>query len=184
MTTLTLPEFKEPALLSYESESGICKTTGDSPFLVFTADESFWEKLRSAATGVRKLVRRRNTSDSRRAFRLSKPDAVLLDLDIPAPSVWDAADSLLRDASSPPILLLTSRSGQIDFKTAIEAGSLIDKRTDPAELLALIEAAQDLPERACRERNAMQQLVIRWLKPFVSSAPQTPSLNRFWGINE
>ena len=144
MTTLTLPEFKEPSLLSCESEPEIFKPSEDSPFLVFTADESFWEKLRSVATEGRKLVRRRNTSDSRRALRLFKPDAVLLDLDIPAHSVWDTADSLLQDASSPPVLLLTSRSGQMDFRTAIEAGSLIDKRIDPAELLALIEAARDL----------------------------------------
>ena len=184
MTTLTLPEFKERALLSWESDSEICKPSGNSPFLVLTADESFWGKLRSLATGTRKLVRRRSPGDSRRALRLFKPDAVLLDLDIPAPSVWDTADSLLLDAGSPPVLLLTSRSGQIDFKTAIEAGSLIDKRTDPAELLTLIEAARDLSDRACRERNAMQQLVIRWLKPFISPAPQTPSHNRFWGIND
>jgi len=92
MTTLSLPKVKEPALFSCESEPEICKPSGNSPFLVFTADASFWEKLRSAATGTRRLVRRRNTSDTRHALRLFKPEAVLLDLDIPTPSVWDAAD--------------------------------------------------------------------------------------------
>ena len=185
MTTLTLRQFKERAPLSCESESEICNRAQEYPLLVFTADERFWQRLRRTANAAAgKLVRRRNANDSLRALRLFKPGAVLLDLDIPASSVWDTADALLQDPNAPPLLLLTSRTDQVDFRTAIEAGSLVDKRADPAEVLAQAESAREASDANFRERTAMQQLVIRWLKPFVWSAPGTASLYRFWGINE
>ena len=110
-----------------------------------------------------------------------KPGAVLLDLD--PPSAWETAESLLQDIQTPPLLLLTSRSDQIDFIAAIEAGSLIDKRAEPGRVLELAELAVDQSERTRRERSAMQQLVIRWLKPCAWSSHGVP-LRRFWGINE
>jgi len=108
---------------------------------------------------------------------------VLLDLDSPAQAAWDAADSLLQDANSPPLLLLTSRSDQVDFKTAIQAGSLIDKRECPAKLLEIASLTLESPEPDHRQRNAMQKVVIRWLRPCNWSAQVIP-LRRFWGINE
>jgi DNA-binding response OmpR family regulator len=150
--------------------------------LVFTADEPFWQKLvRAASAAAHKLVRKRSTGDSKRAVNELNPGAVLLDLD--PPSAWDTADSLLQDGNAPPLLLLTSRRGQIDFKSAIEAGSLIDKNSDPDRVLALAEEALQPPGQIIRERSAMQRLVIRWLKPCRWWAPGA-SRNRFWGIKD
>jgi len=111
------------------------------------------------------------------------PAAVLLDLDLPADSAWETADSLLHDEHCPLLLLLTSRSGQPDFKTAIEAGFLIDKRMDAVTLLRQVNVRLDSSASSHRDQNAMQRIAIRWLKPFRGSAQEIP-LRRFWGINE
>jgi CheY-like chemotaxis protein len=108
---------------------------------------------------------------------------VLLDLDLPSAAAWDAADSLLQDDTSPPLLLLTSRNDQADFQTAIQAGSLIDKSERPARLLELADVTLESAASVQREQSAMQRLVIRWLKPCNWSAQVIP-LRRFWGINE
>jgi hypothetical protein len=103
--------------------------------------------------------------------------AVLFDLD--HPSAWAAVDSLLQDRNAPPLLLATSRGGQVDFKTAIEAGVLIDKRADPDIVLALVDSAHE----DHHDRSAMQRLLVRWLKPYTAPV-HGPALRRYWGINE
>src|ERR1043165_3591822 len=152
--------------------------------LLLSDDETFWRNLLSAASEAgRELVRKRAAADLSRTLQLLKPGVVLLDLDSPAQAAWDAADFLLQDANSPPLLLLTSRSGQIDFRTAIQAGSLVDKCESPAKLLEIASLALESPEATHRERNAMQQVVVRWLKPCSWSAQGLP-LRGFWGITE
>ena len=185
MSTLTIPRPPSPVpvpppdkLESYQPPPR------RSPLVIFTDDQPFWQKLLTAASEVaRRLIRKRATEDTRRTLRRLKPAAVLLDLDFPGNAAWDTADLLLQDVTSPPLLLLTSRTEQTDFKTAIQAGSLIDKGEDPAKVLQLVELTEN-SGAIHRERNAMQQLVIRWLKPCVSSSPQVTPMRRFWGINE
>ena len=46
-----------------------------------------------------------------------------------------------------------------DFKTAIQAGSLIDKSGCPARLLKLAEVILESPDSVHREQSAMQRLV-------------------------
>jgi AmiR/NasT family two-component response regulator len=184
MTTLTFPPvFQKPVLLPLHSGS-LPPTARPPSVLVFTADEPFWEKLLHAANEAgRKLIRKNAIADTPRTLRLLKPAAVLVDLDMPSAAAWDEADSLLQKESSPPVLLLTSRSDQDNFDTAIQAGSLIDKCQDPARLLQLVELALDPFRSDQRERSAMQRLVIRWLKP-CNWLPKVIPLRRFWGINE
>jgi len=181
LTTLTPPALKKTPLTPF-SPGVECSKPPKPPLLVFTADEDFWGAL--VAAGARtphKLVRSLDTNDTSHSLRFFKPGAVLLDLD--PPSGWDAADSLLRDSSGLAVLLLTSRGNQNDFKTAIEAGALIDKRAEPARVLALAEVALEATTTAREEQNAAQQLVVRWLKPCAWTTPVVP-LRRFWGINE
>jgi CheY-like chemotaxis protein len=147
-------------------------------------DEKLWQGLLAAASdGEQELVRDHAADGASRALRLVKPAIVLLDLDLSSTAPWDAADLLLQDTASPPLLLLTSRSDQSDFKSAIEAGSLMDKSECPARLLQLADLALQSPFSARRERSRMQRRIIRWLKPYNWSAQAGP-LHRFWGINE
>jgi len=185
MKTLTLPRPAGAArLLFCDAFAASPSAAEQKRLLLFSDDELFSQDLLTAASAVgRKLTRNCAAADVLRTLRLLKPAAVLLDLDSPAEAAWNVADSLLQDANSPPLLLVTSRTDHVDFKTAVQAGSLIDKRERPARLLELANAALESSASERRERNAMQRLVIRWLKP-CNWSPQVIPLRRFWGINE
>jgi DNA-binding response OmpR family regulator len=154
------------------------------PLLLLSDDEEFSQAIvRAARQTGRTFLRRHAVADGLRSLRLLKPAAVLFDLDSPAASPWDTADSLLRDENCPLLLLLTSRREQLDFETAIQAGSLIDKGTDAGSLLQLVDLKLESPASVHRQQNAMQRMLIRWLKPCRLLGESIP-LHRFWGINE
>jgi CheY-like chemotaxis protein len=112
-----------------------------------------------------------------------RPAIVLLDLDLPRQAGWEAADALLQEQSCPPMLLLTARSEQFDARTAFRAGSLVNKTYGPSHLLELVEETLAMPKATQAECNAIQRVLIRWLKPCGWPVPVTPAY-RFWGINE
>ena len=152
--------------------------------LLISDDASLGEKLRcvAARTG-RAVVRVDEVTDALRKVRAGQPAAVLLDLDLPSQAAWEAADCLLQEASCPPLILLTARSDQFDLSTAIRAGSLVDKAAGPGRLLEAVDRTLAGPCSAQAERNAIQRVMIRWLKPCGWSVPVEPA-HRFWGINE
>jgi DNA-binding response OmpR family regulator len=112
-------------------------------------------------------------------LRIVNPEAVLLDLDLHEEMAWVTADALLQVGNCPPLILLTSQGKQSDFHSAIQAGCLIEKTIEPMRLLAVVEQKLASTKADRREQNAIQRLVIRWLKPVPIGR-----LNRFWGINE
>lgn len=154
------------------------------PLLLLSDDEMLWLKLLRAGSPVgRRVVRGRLAADGPQALRFVKPAAVLLDLELPELRAWQAADSLLEHENCPPLILLTARGKQSDFDTAVQAGCLIDKGADPGRMLELVELRLAKPKTSGHELNAMQRIVIRWLKPCGWPILVAP-LNRFWGINE
>jgi len=185
MTTLILPPAPSPALLPLHHDQAVARAARPQQrcLLVLSDDEEFWQGLLTAGSnGGQKLLREHATAGTP-GILLVNPAVVLLDLDLPSAAAWDAADSLVQDSTSPPLLLLTSRNDQPDFQTAIQAGSLIDKSERPARLLELADVTLESATTVQREQSAMQRLVIRWLKPCNRSAQVIP-LRRFWGINE
>jgi DNA-binding response OmpR family regulator len=158
--------------------------SGQRRLLVLSDDEKFWQSLLTAATLIgRKLVRERAMIGPPDLVRLGKPAVVVVDLDLPSAAGWNAADSLLREANCPPVLLVISRGDQVDISTAVQAGSLIDKSEHPTRLLELADTLLGSSEPAHRHRNAIQQIVIRWLKP-CNWSPEVIPLRRSLGINE
>ncbi len=129
------------------------------------------------------LVQVDGVTDALRKMRAGQSAAVLLDLDLPSRAAWEAADSLLQEPNCPPLILLTARSDQFDMSTAIRAGTLVDKTTDPSRVLEAVGQTLAGPSSAQVERNAIQRVMIRWLRPSSWSVPVTPA-HRFWGINE
>ena len=81
------------------------------------------------------------------------------------------------------MILLTGRRDQFDMSTAIRAGTLIDKRADCERLMEAVEQAVALPESNRVERNAIQRIMIQWLRPCAWSVPVVPA-GRVWGLNE
>jgi CheY-like chemotaxis protein len=122
-------------------------------------------------------------ADALWSMRAGQPVVVLLDLDLPSQAAWEAADCLLQEESCPPLILLTARSDQFDMGTAIRAGSLVDKATAPSRLLEAVDRTLAEPCSAQAERNAIQRVMIRWLRPSSWSVPVTAA-HRLWRINE
>jgi CheY-like chemotaxis protein len=159
------------------------QTTGPAILLV-SDDTALGENLRRAAAQVRRsVVQADGLGEALRAVRSAHLAAVLLDLDLPSQGAWEIADGLLQEASCPPLILVTGRRDQFDVSTAIRAGSLVDKSASLARLLEVVEQAVALPGSNLAERNAIQRVVIRWLRPCAWSVPVTPAQS-FWGINE
>jgi FixJ family two-component response regulator len=152
--------------------------------LLISEDTRLYENLRRLAKLVGKIVVRVGKLSGVGLFlQLLKPKAVLLDLDLPDHAAWKMADALLKEQSCPPMVLLTSRRPQFDTETANCTGSLVDKSDDSSHLLEVVEKASSMSESGQNERNAIQRVLIQWLKPCKWPIPFTPA-NRFWGINE
>jgi hypothetical protein len=81
------------------------------------------------------------------------------------------------------VILLTARTAQFDIRTAIRAGCLVSKCDSPSRLLERVKETLELAENNQMKRNAIQRVLIRWLRPSEWATPTTLAY-RFWGINE
>jgi CheY-like chemotaxis protein len=190
MKTRSIPEFLSAG--GFNGATGSVRGCGGprSPnaekrgILLVSDDASLGENLRGAAARTgRAVVRVDGLADALRKVRAGQTVAVLLDLDLPAQAAWDAAECLLQEESCPPLILLTARSDQFDVSTAIRAGSLVDKSAGPSRLLEAVDQTLAGPCSAQAERNAIQRVMIRWLRPCGWSVPVTTA-HRFWGANK
>ncbi len=84
------------------------------------------------------------------------------------------------EAGCPPVILLTGRRGQFGPSTASRAGPLADKSDCLEKLLEAVEQTLALPALNLAERNSIQRIVIRWLRPCEWSVPVTPGYQH-WG---
>lgn len=152
--------------------------------LLISDDARLHQNLRHVANMAGRIVVRVGAeADVVRIVYAVRPAVVLLDLDLRAEAAWEKADTLLQEQHCPPVILLTARSEQFDVRTAIQAGSLLDKSEDPARLLDQVDQILAAPDSSQDERNAIQRVVIRWLRPCGWWIPLTPAYC-FWSINE
>jgi DNA-binding response OmpR family regulator len=152
--------------------------------LAVSNDTALCARLRRASGGEgRSVVEAGDLVEALQAVRSVGLAAVLLDLDMPSQGAWQIADGLLREEACPPVILLTGRREQFDMSTAIRAGTLIDKTAECERLMEAVEQAVALPESNRAERNAIQWIMIQWLRPCEWSVPITPA-GRDWGLNE
>jgi len=148
-----------------------------SMIVLISNDERLHRDLRCAANQTgRMVVRVATPAGAVPVVRVLKPSAVLLDLDLPEEAAWNTGDSLLQEAICPPVILLTGPSEQFDLKTAIRAGSLIDKTSGSSHLLEVVDQTLALPSAFQPERNATQRVLIRWLRPSSWSIPNSSVL--------
>ena len=136
-----------------------------------------------ANTSGQMVIRAGGTTGTVAVFQAAKPAAVLLDLDLPNEAAWNTAEQLMQEPNCPPVILLTGQTDWFEPGTAIRAGCLVSKSDPLANLLEIVEQAVGLPEINRAEWNAIQRVLLRWLKP--SPWPKTPMTTyRSWGINE
>ena len=157
---------------------------GSRTILLISDDTRFHGTLRSFANTLGLMVvRAERKAGAVAILHATKPAAVLLDLDLPGEAAWEVADLLLNEPDCPAVVLLTSRTAQFDTETAIRAGSLVRKDESPCRLLQIVEETLSMPEVNQAERNAIQRVLLRWLRPFEWPESTAPTY-RFWGINE
>jgi DNA-binding response OmpR family regulator len=129
------------------------------------------------------VVRFEGTAGAVSVLRVVRPTAVLLDLDLPGQTAWQVAESLLAERTCPPVILFTASRHQFDVKTAIRAGCLVDRSAGPPRLLEAATEALAMSESARVQRNAVQKVLIRWLKPCYWPLPFT-SVDRYYVTKE
>jgi FixJ family two-component response regulator len=139
---------------------------GKRTILLITEDKSLHESLRDLANTIgRIVVRLSEATGVPSILHAVKPTAVLLDLDLPKQAAWSLAEALLSQRNCPSVILFKAPTDQFDLKTAIRAGLLIDKSEGPSRLLEVTEETLAMPDSARAERNVLQRVLIRWLKP-------------------
>jgi CheY-like chemotaxis protein len=150
--------------------------------LVISEDLSFAERLGRVgrAQGLR-IVQANDSDQALEELTMAQPMAVLLDLDLAHDAAWAIADRLLQEECCPQLVLVTARVGHFDFEAASRAGSVIDKAMEPSWLFDVLSRRALEPDPAQAARNAIQRVLIRWLRP--CEWPAIP-VQRWWGINE
>lgn len=157
---------------------------GIRTILLISRDRQLQESLRSLANSLGHIVVKvERVAGTAAILQATRPAAVLLDLDLPNEAAWETAELLLQEPSCPPVILLTARIEQFDIRTAVHAGSLFNKGESPSRLLKVVDEALELPAANQTERNAIQRVLIGWLKPSRWAGPTTAAY-RFWGIRE
>ena len=152
--------------------------------LLLISDDSMLSKqLRDAAVQRGLLVCFAAICGTVLQLRALRPGSVLLDLDLPSEAAWEVADCLLELESCPPLILVTARSAQFDVGIAVRAGTIVDKSAGPTRLLRLATEVSAQYESNQAERNAIQRIFIRWLRPSGWSVPAAPA-HRFWRRKE
>ena len=152
--------------------------------LLVSQDAQLHEELRRLANALGRIVVRLSVpAGAVPVLHAIAPAAVLLDLDLPQEASWRTAELLLQQPDCPPLILLTARNDKFDHRTAIRAGSLVDKSQGASRLLEVVEEILAMPGSVQAERNGVQRVLIRWLKP--SNWPVPPErVYRPWRISE
>jgi ActR/RegA family two-component response regulator len=172
----------QPTVVETGSKQGMA--IRDRIILSVTDDMEFDKRLRMAAVARGQVVIRVDSMDAAlRTVRTGCCGVALLDLDLAGQLAWKTADGLLQDAKCPPVVLLSGPSEQLDLKTAVQAGSILDKFGEAELILKAVKDILDSPRSVRASRNATQRALVRWLSPCTWPISGAPPL-RYWGINE
>ncbi len=152
--------------------------------LLLSEDQHLLERLKPFANSLGYLVvRTRGNAAVPSILQATQPAVVLLDLDLPGGAAWETAELLLQHPDCPAAILLTARIEDFDAQMASRAGPLLNKNESTLHLLRRVEEVVASSDTNQAERNAIQRLLLRQLKPTIWAGTSTPAY-RFWGINE
>ena len=151
---------------------GLAKPPEPNTILLISDDSRLHQALRALANEHgRMVVRVRGLAGTVDVIHVLRPAVILLDLDLPDQLPWQAGDAMLDQKQCPPLLLLTSKREPFDLRTATRAGSVIDKTKGPWRVLEAVDQVLALSAAARAERNAVQRVLLRWLRPQSWSIP-------------
>ncbi len=180
LTQLGTREIKLPAGIDrFNSSPG-----GSETILLVSDDNQLDQSLRLLANANGRLVvKSMGAAGTLAILHATRPVAVLIDLDLPGEAAWGTADLLLKEPGCPPVILLTRRTVQVEMRTAVLTGLLVGKTESPCRLFEVVQVAAKLSGVNRAKLNAIQRVLIQWLRPSGRSESITPAY-RFWGINE
>ncbi len=180
LTQLGTREIKLPAGIDrFNSSPG-----GSETILLVSDDNQLDQSLRLLANANGRLVvKSMGAAGTLAILHATRPVAIVVDLDLPGEAAWGTADLLLKEPGCPPVILLTGPTAQAKMRTPVHAGLLVTKSESPPRLLEVVQAAAKLSGVNRAKLNAIQRLLIQWLRPSERSESSTPAY-RFWGINE
>jgi len=151
--------------------------------VVISSDLEFDMRLRMLAMQNGQILIRVGSMDD--ALRIVDADCcgvVLLDLDSLGRMALDMAADLLEHPLCPPVILLAGQSDQLELRTTVFAGSILEKSIDARRILNLLkqilEGLRPNPDKPAEQRG-----IIRWQESGNEAGPRVPT-KRFWGINE
>ena len=185
----SLPTFVgiAPKMMGQTSKQNAHIRSFDMPkrvILLVTQDTKLEHGLRTAAkTAGHTIIRVESLTDALRTVRANCTGVALLDVDMAAETGWDAADGLMQTPKCPPVVLITGRTEQFDMRMAIDGGVLLDKTSEPGSILQAVNNILEAPRSTLEERNAIQRVMIRWLRP-LHWLTWPIATHRHWGINE
>lgn len=109
----------------------------------------------------------------------SKPDVLLLDVEMPGGSGLDIIAQLRRVSPATRVIVLTGHSDARRIKSAIHAGAagFIDKTCSTAELLAAIRAVDRGQSYVSAHGGALQDALGQGTSPLPNGAPGTQALS-------
>jgi CheY-like chemotaxis protein len=149
--------------------------------LLISDDATLCQSLRHAAEQAKLLLAHSAAVGAALwQVRALRPGAVLLDMDLPSETAWETADRILEFENCPPLVLITARIHQFDVRAARRAGPIVDKSAGINCLLRLAVTASAQSASSQVERNSIQRIFIRWLRPCCWSVRLTPA-QRFRG---
>ncbi len=147
-------------------------------------DLQFDSRIRSVVRAEGHLFKRVDSfTDALRTLLTGRPCVTLVDLDMADEVAWDAADWLLHNSKSPPVILMTNRQEPLDIRMAVHSGAIVQKSSSPERILFTVNQLLQAPRSVLEERSDIQRVVIRWLRPLRWPEPFVPA-TRYWGINE
>lgn len=163
--------------------SGLLKASSKRTLLLVSDDASLGVRVSDTADLARLAFQQINdTTNALRLAARSPVAVVLLDLDLPASTGWNATEQFLEDENGPPLALMTGRTDHMDLVMCVNSGMVLHKSIGPSRLLKQVHTllARSVPDQE-RYRDCLQRLV-RWLRPYEWSPPASD--HRHWGINE
>jgi two-component system, NtrC family, nitrogen regulation response regulator NtrX len=111
------------------------------------------------------VVASANGSEALESVRITAPDLVLLDLNLPVQNGWEILQQLAEDDPLLPVIIITARPNQLFPALASGAGALMEKPLDLPKLLRTIHDLLAEPAEARLARMAGKRAEFHYLPP-------------------
>lgn len=137
------------------------KSSGDGPLRLFLVDDhemvrSAFSRLLNSQTDMKVVGEASSLSEAEELISEVRPDLLSLDLDLPGVSGCTAVLSLVRKASTPPVVICSYRAVAEEVELLVNAGvrGYVTKSSSAGELVDAIRAVSQGQTYFCAQAQA------------------------------